>query len=68
MIIISMSLKEIPINIDYVIIYLSYFDCLVIGFNMDDYHSMTLKETQWFSEGNFLEIRKEGCGGKKRLQ
>ena len=41
------------------IIYLSYFDCLVIGFNMDDYHSMTLKETQWFSEGNFLLEKKD---------
>ena len=41
---------------------------IVIGFNMDDYHSMTLKETQWFSEGNFLEIGKEGCGRKRRLQ
>lgn len=29
-------------------------------------YSMTLKETQWFSKGNFIEIGKGGCGGKRR--
>ena len=32
---------------------------------MNDYYSMTLKEIQWFSEGNFLEIEKEEYRGMR---